>query len=195
MYCLFQKKRKKIGSRTSKQTERPRLHTNSIVNLSKKLKHKDSEINCLKQKLWWGYSRRARTSSRLKPNVLEVMGNFEERGSFTSHSNQAKNDIPNINETDMKLKADMNELQSDIAQKDIEILMLKQQNWKMQGKLDDKILENNNIQNQLQSKDLETLDVLNVKNRRSCCLCKTAALQVRLMRILLKCSEAQPRSI
>ena len=61
--------------------------------------------------------------------------------------------MQDIIETDKKLKADMNDLQSDIAQKDIEILMLKQQHWRMQERLDKKILESHDIQNQLQSKD------------------------------------------
>ena len=36
------------SSRTSKQADKPRLHTNSIVNLSQKLKQKDLEISSLK---------------------------------------------------------------------------------------------------------------------------------------------------
>jgi len=152
------------SSRTSKQTDKPRLHTNSIVNISQKLKQKDLEISSLKQKLWFGDSRQVRTRSSYKPNVLEVFRNLKEKESFPSASNSVKNVMHELNDAEKNHKADMIDLQSDIAQKDIEILTLKQQNWKIQERLDKKILENNDIQNQLQSKDLEMLDVLNVKN-------------------------------
>jgi len=143
------------SSRTSKHTDKPRLHTNSIVNLSLKLKQKDLEINSLKQKLWFGDSVKKRTRSSSKPNVLEVLGSFDGKESFQSPSKSAKS---------VTHESDMNDLHSDIAQKDIEILMLKQQNWKLQERLEKKMLEINDIQNQLQRKDLEMLDILNVKN-------------------------------
>ena len=80
------------SSRTSKQTDKPRLQTNSIVNLSQKLKQKDLEISSLKQKLWFGDSRPGRTRSSSKPTVLEVLGSFKCKGKyfFLSPSKPAK---------------------------------------------------------------------------------------------------------
>ena len=120
-------------SKGSKQVEKPRLHINSNVQFVQKLKQKDQEILNLKQKLWLRDSRQM-MAPRPKSNVVDVLGAYGLKGRESVNFNSIP--VTNVNPVQQKLTTqEIISLRSKLDKKDEEVKTLKEENVKLNKRL------------------------------------------------------------
>ena len=150
-------------SKVSKQVEKPRLYTSSNVQFVQKLKQKDLEILNLKQKLWLRDSRQM-MAPRSKSNVVDVLGAYGLKGRESVNFNSKP--VSNNNHVQQKLiSQEISSLRSKLNKKDEEVKALKEENMKLNKRLERNERELDALRHDLGNKDHEMLGALMDKNQ------------------------------